>query len=240
MGVLTLVKNLRTAIQQIKPDAVVMGECTAGPISRYWDGGLNADLGFGNVWPCSGDPQNAYGVQRLTASPVRYGIPEVRMFGNGWTLNGLHQFFAAGHGLALCSNYEGGGFMFDYAAHIKQLVEIRKNYRDALIYGAQINQPSTDNPMVIAYQYQGRVNRILTIVNISNTNVGTNISLDTPDPGGTWRNLLSPDSFFERFSTKNGVFENVTLTTGPGSILVLQNLHDREWAGGIFPTASKY
>ncbi|HEY6341782.1 MAG TPA: DUF6259 domain-containing protein [Bryobacteraceae bacterium] len=86
LGVLNLVKKLRAALQQVHPDAVVIGECTAGPIARYWDGGLNADLGFGNIWPCPGDPQGLYGVQRLTASPVRYGIPEVRMFGNGWTL----------------------------------------------------------------------------------------------------------------------------------------------------------
>jgi hypothetical protein len=227
LGVLALVQKMRAAIQQINPEAVVIGECTAGPVARYWDGGLNADLGFGNVWPCPGDPPSKKnnGVQRLTASPVRYGIPEVHMFGNGWTLNGLHQFFAAGHGLALCSNYRGAGFMFDNADHIKKLVEIRATYRDALIHGTQINQPRTNNPMVIVYQYQGNANRILTIVNIGNTDVVANISLDTPDPGGRWRNLLSPswDQFF--YYTKNGVLENVTLTTGPGSILVLQNVY---------------
>ena len=235
MGVLTLAADMRAAIQQFNPDAVVIGECTAGPIARYWDGGLNADLGFGNIWLYPPDSENINQVQRLTASPVRYGIPEVRMFGNGWTLNGLHQFFAAGHGLALCSNFEGGGFMFDNAAHIKQLVEIRTNFRDALIHGQQINQPSTDNPFVIAYQYQGSVNRILTIVNLSDTNIEANISLDTPDPGGTWRDLLSKPSFFGGYSTKNGVIENVTLTTGPGSILVLQNIHHRPGERPEFP-----
>jgi hypothetical protein len=221
-GLLSLVQNMRTAIQQINPEAVVIGECTAGPVARYWDGGLNADLGFGNIWPCPGDPQQANGVQRLTASPVRYGIPEVRMFGNGWTLNGLHQFYAAGHGLALCSNYPGGSFMFDNAGHIKKLVDIRVKFRDALIHGAQINQPSTNNPMVIAYQYQGTTSRILTIVNISNTNVQADVSLDTPDPGGRWRNLLTDG--LESYYTTNGVLKDIAMTTGPGSILVLQHV----------------
>ena len=67
------------------------------------------------------------------------------MFGNGVDLNGLHQFFAAGHNLALCSNFPGT-FMFTYADHISKLVGIRVTYKDALIYGTQINQPTVAVP----------------------------------------------------------------------------------------------
>lgn len=73
--------------------------CPAGSHRAALGRGLNADLGFGNL-------------PRLRASPVRYGIPEVCMFGNGVGLNGLHQFYVAGHGLALCSLFPGS-FMFD-------------------------------------------------------------------------------------------------------------------------------
>ena len=227
-GVLDLVRRIRSAIQENNhPDAVVIGETTAGPVARYWDGGLNADLGFGNIWQPSVWPQETKDCplaapntpQRLTASPVRYGIPEVRIFGNGWNLNGLHQVFAAGHGLALCSNFPGGGFMFDNAAHIQQLVEIRVTYGDALIHGAQINQPRTSDPLVAAYQYQGSQHRILTVVNTADTHSTVDISL-TPDPGGSWKNLLDN----ETYQTRGGVLNNVVLTSGQGSLLVLLNV----------------
>jgi hypothetical protein len=215
-GVLDLVGRVRVAVQKINSDAIVIGETTAGPIARHWDGGLSADLGFGNIWGKDGP-------QRLTASPVRYGIPEVRMFGNGLNIGGLHQIFAAGHGLALCSNFPGGGFMFDNAAHIQKLVQIRVTYRDALIHGAQINQPRADNPQVVAYQYQGSTHRIVTIVNLGDTNAKARVSLDSPDPGGKWVDLLGQGSY----RTKSGVLENVALTTGQGSLLVLLNTYDR-------------
>lgn len=234
-GVLMMVQRVRTAIQEIKPDAVVIGETTAGPIARHWDGGLSADLGFGNIWipPASPPPPPPFTQaltgspvpQRLIGSPVRYGIPEVHMFGNGLNLGGLHQIFAAGHGLALCSNFLGGGFMSENAAHIQKLVHIRVAFRDALIYGAQINQPSTDNPMVVAYQYQGSTHRILTVVNLDDSDTKANISLDIPDPGGRWINLLGNSLNTAYHTDGSGLFENVALTTGPGSLLVLLNIH---------------
>ncbi len=230
-GVLRLVERVRDAIQKINADAVVIGECTAGPIARHWDGGLSADLGFGNIWIPPGIPSTqaltgSPAPQRLIASPVRYGIPEVHMFGNGLNLGGLHQIFAAGHGLALCSNFPGGGFMYDNAAHIKKLVQIRQTFRHVLIYGDQINQPSTNNPVVVAYQYQGGTDRIITIVNLDDSDATANISLDTPDPGGRWINLLSTSVIQGTYHTNSsGVFENVALTTGPGSLLVLLNIH---------------
>jgi hypothetical protein len=231
-GVLQLVERVRTAVQKANPDAVVIGETTAGPIARYWDGGLNADLGFGNIWSHSSDPfsdENRNAVERFIASPVRYGIPEVRMFGNGRTLNGLHQFFAAGHGLALCNNYDGGGFIFDNADHIRRLVEIRVMYRDALMDGMQINQPRTDHLNVIAYQYQGSKSRIVTIVNIGSEDASANVSLDTADPGGRWVNLLNSR---EVFLTNGGVFKGVELSTGQGSLLILLNSYLPYLPGG--------
>jgi glycosidase len=108
--------------------------------------------------------------------------------------------------------------MFENATHVRRLVSIRTTYKDALIYGSQINQPGTDNPNVVAYQYQGSTHRILTIVNISDDNATANIRLDTPDPGGIWKDLLNRRSYH---TNSSGVFENVTLETGQGSLLIL-------------------
>ena len=47
LAVLAIVDQVRAVIKAQKPDAVVLGETTAGPIARHWDGGLNADFGFG-------------------------------------------------------------------------------------------------------------------------------------------------------------------------------------------------
>lgn len=224
-GVLWLVHRVRAAVQAINPEAVVIGETTAGPVARYWDGGFNADLGFFNIWldPKAGAPWR--GTERLMASPVRYGIPEVRIFGNGWDLNGLHQFYAAGHGLALCANVPGPpgqSFMFDHADHIRRLVEIRTTYGDALIHGTQINQPRSNNAAVVAYQYLGSRSRVIVAVNIEDFDTTANISLDTPDPGGRWINLLPHKSLSPSLYTKDGMLElTLSTSTGEGSILVL-------------------
>ncbi len=227
MGVLDLARRVRESIQRINPEAVVIGETTAGPIARHWDGGLNADLGFGNIWSANSDPnssENLHAPERLIASPVRYGIPEVRMFGNGRSLNGLHQMFAAGHGLALC-NIQNGGFMADNAAHIQRMAQIRTQYRDALIDGLLIDQPKTGNLNVIAYHFQGRYTRVLTIVNIGPNDQVANIDLGPYDSGSSWQNLLSDGNpslaGVPSLQTVGGALENIKLTTGQGSLLVL-------------------
>jgi hypothetical protein len=228
VGVYTLAEMVRTAIRNIKSDAVVLGETTAGPIARHWDGGLNAD--FAVSWPFW-QPAAELG---LTASPVRYGIPEVCMFGNGTDLNGLHQFYAAGHGLALCS-YWPGSWIYDSntttpdqpVPHIKKLVEIRSTYNDALIHGAQINHPSTDNLNVVAYQFQGTIHRMMTVFNIGTEDGDSvNINLQTPDPGGHWEDVLTTPP--QPFHSENGVLQ-LSLPNGQpampaGSIRVLLNV----------------
>ena len=213
-GVLDLTRKVRTAIQSINPDAIVMGETTAGPIALRWDGGLNADFGFDSSW--------ANNLERLTASPVRYGIPEVHIFSNGFDLNGLQQMCAAGHGLALC-NYWRTSFIYNFAQHIKKLVDIRTTYKDALIHGAQINQPPTGNPQVVAYHYRGTTYRIVTIVTIGSMNAIANIELNPSDPGGYWQDLLTPDKFFPI----GGILQGVPLSTDEGGIRVLLNIQRR-------------
>jgi hypothetical protein len=116
-GVLTLADKVRTAIQGIKPDAVLIGETTAGPIARHWHGGLSADF----AWMA---PINQ---EKILGSPIRYAAPEVNFISNGRTIGELNQIYAAGHNLALCDIH------LPLANYIKPLVEIRQRYKDALI-----------------------------------------------------------------------------------------------------------
>jgi hypothetical protein len=178
-GVLTLADKVRAAIQAIKPEAVLIGETTAGPITRHWHGGLSADF----AWMAE------INQQRLLASPVRYGIPEVNFMSNGRTLNELNQVFAAGHNLALCDIH------LPLANYIKPLVEIRQRFKDALIYGAQVYQPSTGNSDVAAYYYRGSTNRLITAVNTSaQRNYSGTLVLENDDADGTWQDLVSNET----------------------------------------------
>ena len=149
LGVLQLAGRVRSAIQAIKPDAVVMGETTAGPLVHVWDGGLSADFGF----------ESSRGITKIVASPVRYGMPEENIFSNGRNLNELHQVYAAGHNLALCCGL--AAFMYANAAHIRTLVELRQKYQDVLVHGTQAYQPRTDSIDIAAYFYEGIDNQII-------------------------------------------------------------------------------
>lgn len=188
-GVLNLTARVRRAVKEIKSDAVVLGETTAGPIGRYWDGGLSANFGFAER------PENgtlAQNPRRLVASPVRYGIPELNWFGNGVNLNELHQVFAAGHSLALCGFWPGS-FMHDAAGHIRTLVQMRQTYKDALIYGQQTYQPRTGNQDVVAYHYRGETHQLITLVNIADTfDHSATLELRDADRDSIWRDLLTP------------------------------------------------
>jgi hypothetical protein len=178
-GVIRLTERVRNAVQAINAQAVVFGETTAGPIARHWDGGMSAYFGFGGI-PTS----------PLTASPVRYGIPEIGWFSNGKNINELHQVFAAGHGLALCNaNF---GFMSDNADHIRRLVEIRRQYADALVRGRQTYQPQTTSNEVAAYHYVGDEHEMLTVVNTSESmSHMIDITLRGSDADTTWADLIN-------------------------------------------------
>jgi hypothetical protein len=182
-GVLALTDRVRTAIQAIKPDAVVLGETTAGPIARHWQGGLSTDF----AW------RSQINQGRVLASPVRYGVPEVNFITNGRTMNELNQVFAAGHNLALCDAH------LPFASYIKTLVEIRQKYKDALIHGAQSYQPETGNAEVAAYFYEGSANRLITAVNSSSQRhyVGT-LKLRPGESNATWQDLVTDETFTSR------------------------------------------
>lgn len=179
-GVLTLTDRIRTAIQTIKPDAVIIGETTSGPIAHHWHGGLSADF----AWLADLN-QN-----RIIASPVRYGIPEINFISNGRNLNELQQIYAAGYNLALTN------FHLVWSQYINQLIKIRQDYKDALIYGKQLYQPSTGNSKVASYFFSGEQNDIITIVNTSeDQNYVGQIKLNESESNSTWKDLLTDQVF---------------------------------------------
>ena len=206
LGVLQLTQRVRSAIQAIKPDAVVLGETTAGPIAHVWDGGLSAD--FARDWGTHRGP-----ITKIVASPVRYGLPQVNFLSNGLNLNELYQIYAAGENLALCCNW-AGTFMNQHADQIRTLVEIRKKYKDALIYGAQAYQPQTDSVDIAAYFYAGTNHQILTVVNTSNQSYAGSITLRGSEANTSWQDLVGGSS-----ATANGASLPVSLA--PEGILVL-------------------
>lgn len=172
-GVLRLADRVREAIQRIKPDAVVIGENTSGALPRHANGGLAADFAWLAV-------QNQH---RVTASPVRYGIPEANIYSNGKDRNQMNQIFAAGHSLALADLH------LPEADYIRQLVRIRQKYKDALIHGKQAFQPHTGHDDVAAYFYRGAINNIITIVNTSTSDYSGNLELGQ-EHGSSWKELL--------------------------------------------------
>ena len=177
-GVYRLVDKVRAAITSVKPDAVVMCEGVNGEMGMHLDGGSSFDF----VWSSADN----YG--RITASPVRYGKPQINFFTNGTTMNHLIQVYAAGQSLAL--NYKWN----EHAGFIKKLLDIRRTYKDAMIYGRQ-SQPETGNMRVAAYYYAGECNRVITIVNVDEKNHTVNIKLNAEDAGSIWLEALTGEEY---------------------------------------------
>lgn len=207
-GVLQLTDRVRAAIQAIKSDAVVMSETDAGPIGLHDHGGISADF----AW------KRATNQGRLLASPVRYGIPEVNFTTNGLDLNELQQVYAAGHNLALCCNKAGEkNFIKDNAPYIKQLVQLRQRYKDALIYGRQSFQPASGVNAVAAYVYDGKSNEVLTVVNSSYGQAYSGqLALGAAYANSVWQDLLGAESYT---ADGNG---NLALQVAPAGLRVLR------------------
>jgi hypothetical protein len=195
-GVLKLVDLVARTIGSGR---VVLVETPSGPVGHHCHGGVSADFG----WPPddrAGLPGTTGPSDKIIASPVRYGLPEIRFFSNGGrgegSLNRLHQIYAAGHGLALCHQHlvEDNG---SHAAHIKELVELRRQHADALIHGQQIYQPKSlgDSDDVAAYCYRARTGKaVLTAVNTGDRPYSGALRLGPEQAGSTWYSVLSGHS----------------------------------------------
>ena len=129
-------------------------------------------------------------------------MPHVNFISNGLDMNELHQIFAAGHPLALCWNwhpragYSGGPDVFmrrqPERDHIKQLLEVRRNLKNGLVYGRQTYEPDTGDDDVAAYYYEGTAQCVLTAVNTSTTRTySRHLRLRPNEAGKPWYNALA-------------------------------------------------
>ena len=151
LGVLRQTEHLRRYARSIKPDAIVMGETTSGPIWQCWDGGLHADF----AWLARSNQG------RIVASPVRYGRPQANYYANGNNRNQMNQTFAAGHSLVLCNKH------LEDSAYVRRMVEVRRRYADALIHGKLVDQPYCIDEAIAAYRYKGGTHEVIVVVNTS-------------------------------------------------------------------------
>ena len=173
LGVLRQTEHLRQYAQAIKPEAIVMGESTSGPIWQYWDGGLHADF----AW------LKRTNQGRIIASPIRYGRPEMNYFANGTDRNQMNQTFAAGHHLLLCNAHLAD------SAYVGNLVEIRKKYADALIDGKLVTQPYSSDETIAAYQYVGNDHEVIIVTNTSDTVRTGQLKIDGIGPETKWKRV---------------------------------------------------
>ena len=178
-GFILLNNRIRETIREIKPDAVVLSESAGGPLPAYNDGGWAAQ----NVWG------NTTTAGAIWASPVRYASSSVNFITNGNDINGLNQVFAAGFSLALNDYWD------DHKEYISKLVNIRKDYKDALIHGLQSYQPTTGETGVVAYCYEGTKNIIIPIVNTKTSDYIGEVALRVDQAGHVFTDLLSGETY---------------------------------------------
>lgn len=177
-GFIAMCTETREAIQAINPEAVLL--CEAGaPLTQYTDGGLTGDF----IWGKTVSNPN------ITASPIRYGLPQANLYVTGQNMSQLKQSFAAGHNLAVCYYWEGD------QAYIRQLVQLRQIYKDALIYGQQDYQPKTESDFVAAYSFKGSENTIATLLNLAGETYTGTVTLNAEYANSTWVNELTGQSY---------------------------------------------
>lgn len=172
-----MMERIRTAIRRIKPDAVVLAETGSGQCLSVTDGGWTADFAWFKL--------NSEGT--ILESPLKYAQPQANLFSNGATMSELRQVFAAGYGLCVCDFYIWEANMEE----IRTLVELRKTYADALVYGEVPFAPVISEAGVGSSYFRGTDHEILTAVNTKNTDLKASVDLGAAFAGVSFENLLT-------------------------------------------------
>ncbi|MGM9564346.1 MAG: DUF6259 domain-containing protein [Faecousia sp.] len=176
-----LMERIRTAIRRIKPDAVVLAETGSGECLSVTDGGWTADFAWFNL--------NSAGV--ILESPLKYAQPQSNLYSNGGTMNELHQVFAAGYGLCLCDYSPWEQNMEE----IRTLVELRKTYMDAFVYGTVPFAPEVSEDGVGSSYFKGAENEIVTVVNTKEDMTEVNVGLGAEFSGVSFEDLLTGEIY---------------------------------------------
>ena len=104
----------------------------------------------------------------------------------------------------------------DYKEYISKLVNIRKDYKDALIHGIQSYQPTTGETSVVAYCYEGTKNIIIPIVNTRTSDYIGEVALRVDQAGHVFTDLLSGETYTV---AEDGT---IKVTISENSLVILQ------------------
>jgi hypothetical protein len=177
-GLSAIIARLRAAIRRIKPDAVVMTESVCDLLLPVEDG--------------SSDGSFAWGMQlnggRIVGSPLKYAFPDANIFTNGVTLAHLNQSFALGCNLAVGPAWE------EHAGYIRTLAHLKREMKDALVYGRMLPPLRPASPDVVATAFVGEQNLVVAVVNTAAGNVSTAIPLPVEIAQGEWQLALAAES----------------------------------------------
>ena len=201
-GWVTLMKKVRSAVKSVKPDAVVLAESGCGPMLYTIDGGWTSDYAWGETTSANG----------LSGSPLRYSRSSLGVFTNGETVEEMNQVFAAGYSLAVSDPWRG------HASYIKKLIEFRREYADAMIYGKQAFQPDTGEKDVYAYYFKGEVNEVVTVANAAGRRVKIKLMLGEGYSGSVWVDGITGASYT---ADSEGAIE-ISVRTDKAAALVRQ------------------
>ena len=188
-------------------------------MAHHCHGGVSADFAFHARDGLSNQ-------SRITASPVRYGLPEIRYFSNGGdSMNRLHQIYAAGHGLALCHQH-----ILDAERGARRPPQTPRRHSLQPRRGADPWPPDLSaeaRPWAGTtwpwYRYRGRsASAIITVVNTSeDADYTGRLELRAEHAGSSWTDLISGRRFIA-----NGAALQIAVPRGGRSkldnLLVLQ------------------
>ncbi|MCZ7544950.1 MAG: DUF6259 domain-containing protein [Anaerolineae bacterium] len=174
-GMTEILSCVRAAVREVKPDAIIMTESTSDLLLPVEDGSCDGSL----VWH---GPLNGH---RLLGSPLKYAFPEANIFSNGYTLAQLNQVFALGGNLAVGPRWE------EHADYIRTLVALKRERKDALIYGQMLPSPRTTSPDVVAAAFRGERNAVVTVVNTGVAEIGAEVQLPAELAFLSWRSPLT-------------------------------------------------
>jgi hypothetical protein len=122
---------------------------------------------------------------KLLGSPLKYAFPGANIFSNGYSLAQLNQVFALGGNLAVGPAWE------EHADYIRSLVELKRELKDALIYGRMLPPLHTTSPDVVATAFEGEKNIVMNVVNTGLTDVTTEIYLPAELAHTNWHAPLT-------------------------------------------------
>jgi len=169
-GVAGLVDRVRRSIREIRSDTVVMTESSCDLLLPYEDGASDGSF----VWHLG------LNEGKLLGSPYRYAYPNLNVFSNGHSKAQLNQIVALGGNMAIGPRW---GELEEYIA---QLAALKREYKDALVYGRSAVPLKTSSRNVVAVAYSGERHCVVHAVNVGDAGTLAEIDMPTTEPDLEW------------------------------------------------------